>query len=330
MPAVPWQMPGALLQRRWPRTPDELGACEQQLLVEVVGGRDHDPRRAAAPLQPDLTGRRRQLGPFDVRPVREPVLAERRPREQRIRVPLELCPALGVEQRPERLDIPDQPVRRVQAPVLLAVQALRPVALGVPPRPERLGAGVPRFAPALVARQFEHQLAPRRGFPAYPTSRLRPRCPRSPARACRGRRRARRVPSGARRRGGSRSRPRAAPTPSATAARPLPSGRARAATPRPCSPPRPRGRSRTLRSRAAPARRAPRSRPRRRRRAIFSGVGVRHESQSFAGQSDSAPNAASASATILRIPARARSSSHSPASGSYPSGWKSISSPVAA
>src|SRR5204863_3309335 len=64
-----------------PRTPDELGTCSQQLLVEVRRRARDDPARARAPLQADLSVVRKERRARLERPVGETVLDHRPPRE---------------------------------------------------------------------------------------------------------------------------------------------------------------------------------------------------------------------------------------------------------
>lgn len=69
----------------------------------------------------------------------------------------EPLPALVVHERAERLGVPDEAVCGSEALVLLAVQSLRPGAVLVSARPERLGARPARLAPALLPRPLEHE-----------------------------------------------------------------------------------------------------------------------------------------------------------------------------
>ncbi len=213
---------GPLLQRRRAGTPDELRPCEQQLLVEIVGRRrSRSPERRST----IATGSRRP--PMPARAVRRRPSSQVRPRGRPSARAEHSCRARaapGVRGRaaagapgrfrPARAAVsgPCTP-RRTDA---VSSSHLRPAATRAPRRrPATPRANARR-------RSLRASAALRRGFQGYPTSRLRPRSPRSLALAGRGRPRARHGPSGATRRGGSRSRPRAIPTPSATAARPPP------------------------------------------------------------------------------------------------------------
>ena len=72
----------ALLVPVGTRTPDELGAGEQEVLVEILPGAGDDTWRAGAPLETDpAVSWPLELRPRRARPVRETVLAERMLRE---------------------------------------------------------------------------------------------------------------------------------------------------------------------------------------------------------------------------------------------------------
>src|SRR5207244_11836051 len=72
----------ALLVPVGTRTPDELGAGEQEVLVEILPGAGDDTWRAGAPLETDPTvSWPRELRTRRAGPVREAVLAERMSRE---------------------------------------------------------------------------------------------------------------------------------------------------------------------------------------------------------------------------------------------------------
>src|SRR5581483_10830367 len=135
--------------------PDELGRGEQELLVEVVGSRADDARRAAAPLEPDLAVGTGEVRPLEVGPVREARLDEGGAREDRGGVALERPTPLVVQRRPERLDVPDEPVRRPEAAELVAVETLDPEAVGAAPREQRIRGLPARVAPARRARAAE-------------------------------------------------------------------------------------------------------------------------------------------------------------------------------
>src|SRR5881227_3532455 len=57
--------------------PDQLGACQQQLLVEILPGAGDDTRRAGAPLEADAAVSAGKLRTRRPRPVRQTALAER-------------------------------------------------------------------------------------------------------------------------------------------------------------------------------------------------------------------------------------------------------------
>ncbi len=129
----------------------------------------------------------------------------------------------------ERLDDPDEPVWRRQAPVLLAVKPLRPEAVLV---------AAAQSASAVSAQALRHRSSPvhsciagrRSATRAIPRSPRRPRCRRSRARARGGRPRARRSAPARTSRAGSRPRRGRATTrraPAADAGIVLESGRAR-------------------------------------------------------------------------------------------------------
>src|SRR5204863_9154918 len=63
------------------RLPRELGPCEEQLFVQVVGGRGDYPRGAVAPLQPDDAVVALEAVARDGRPGREPLFDNRFTRE---------------------------------------------------------------------------------------------------------------------------------------------------------------------------------------------------------------------------------------------------------
>src|ERR687895_1457321 len=59
-------------------SPDQLGAGEQQFLVEILPGAGDDTRRAGAPLETDSTiPSSHELRTWFARPVREAAFAER-------------------------------------------------------------------------------------------------------------------------------------------------------------------------------------------------------------------------------------------------------------
>jgi hypothetical protein len=72
-----------------PGVPDELGAAEQEVLVEVVPGAGEDTRSAGAPLKTDQTiARARELRTRRAGPLGEAALAERMPGERTAAVSL--------------------------------------------------------------------------------------------------------------------------------------------------------------------------------------------------------------------------------------------------
>jgi len=56
----------------------------------------------------------------------------------------------------ERRDVADEPVRRAEAAVLVAVEPVRPETVGIAPRAERLCALLPCVRPPLLASLVEH------------------------------------------------------------------------------------------------------------------------------------------------------------------------------
>ncbi len=106
---------GPFLESRRSRLPGELGAGAEKLLVEIGRGSDDDSGCAGTPLDADLTVRARQVGRWPGRPVRQAVGLHGTPGEQSGGLtPQSLGPTL-VEQRQQRLDVPDEPVRRREA-----------------------------------------------------------------------------------------------------------------------------------------------------------------------------------------------------------------------
>ena len=151
----------ALVERLRARTPGELGAGEQELLVEVGSRGGHDPGCSGAPLDTDLAVVGNERAPLPGGPVREPVLDHGGSREQGARLTLELLAPLACEQvaaSQERRDVAHDAVRRVQAAMRLgAVEPLRPQPVGVAPGPDRVCALAPGVGPARVARPVEHR-----------------------------------------------------------------------------------------------------------------------------------------------------------------------------
>jgi hypothetical protein len=149
----------ALLQAGRAGAPPELGAGEQQLLVEVAGSRDDHPRRADAPLHADLPVAGAERLAYGIRPVREPALDHRLARDDLRSLPFEDAAPVAVEEHPaeEGARVADDAVRRCQAAGDPPVEALRPETLLVALAPELLRALAPRVGPTVLARPLEHR-----------------------------------------------------------------------------------------------------------------------------------------------------------------------------
>ena len=91
--------PRAFVEVHRTDVPGQFGAFDEQILVEVVGRADDDSGRAGAPLHANLPIRSGQRRAVTRRPVREAVLDDGRPRQDGIRLALELTSASRVEQR---------------------------------------------------------------------------------------------------------------------------------------------------------------------------------------------------------------------------------------
>ena len=126
MPEVPWQIPCPFSSPGGACSPDELGAGEQQLLVEVVARGGDDSRRARAPLELPLAA-----------PVREPVLTRRRARERGGGVGAQRLVArvVDLEQRPH---VAGEPVDGADAAEARPPEPLRPEAVRVAAGGERV------------------------------------------------------------------------------------------------------------------------------------------------------------------------------------------------
>src|SRR5438552_6699941 len=103
-------------------TPRQLAARDRKLLVEDVGERPDDPRRAVAPLRADLAvAGRVESRPRDRRPVDEPTLLDGKAPE-RLR---------GAGYVAERKHTSCEAVCRTEIAPALPVQSLRPQAVRV-------------------------------------------------------------------------------------------------------------------------------------------------------------------------------------------------------
>ena len=85
---------------------------------------------------PDLTVWAVQFRALRGRPVRKSVSDMRGPLEDRRGIPFESSAALDVEQRQERLHVPDQPVRRTEVRERATVESLHPEAILSTSRPQ--------------------------------------------------------------------------------------------------------------------------------------------------------------------------------------------------
>src|SRR5512133_1695461 len=109
------------------RLPRELGAREEQILVQVVHGCGDDSRGAVAPLQPDHGVVPLESPARERRPSREPSFDDRFASENALRITPQRRSRLPDLR--ERVDIADQTVHRAEKAVCLAVQALTPEAV---------------------------------------------------------------------------------------------------------------------------------------------------------------------------------------------------------
>ncbi len=149
--------PGSLRIAVCARPPRELRTGEQERVVEVARGRGHDPRGTVAPLHANGAVAARQSIARCRRPVRESVLDERGPNEHVVRLAEQRRRTPRIQDRREREDVPDEPVRGSEIALRVAVHVLRPGAVGVLPRQYRICALRARAAPALVAGPLEHE-----------------------------------------------------------------------------------------------------------------------------------------------------------------------------
>src|SRR3954453_18579837 len=147
----------ALPGRVGPRLPRELGACEQQLLVEIRRSGGDDPRRAVTPLQPNpAPAGRRRCPSRGGRPVDQPVLDHGFAREHLGGLaPQRFAPlALGLQ---ERVHVADGAVGRAEEPLRLAVEVLRPEPVIAASCQQRLRALAPGLRPALLPGPLVHR-----------------------------------------------------------------------------------------------------------------------------------------------------------------------------
>src|SRR2546423_4008559 len=117
----------AFLRSGRPCSPDELGAGEQELLVEVVARGGDDARRARAPLELALTA-----------PVGEPVLMRRGAREGGCGVGAQRLVAWVVDLQ-QRATVAGEPVDGADPAEARVPKPLRPEAVRVAARRARLG-----------------------------------------------------------------------------------------------------------------------------------------------------------------------------------------------
>ena len=157
MPAVPWQSDEPLSSRCAPGAPRELGAGDEELLVEVVGRRCDHSRCPVAPLDADdsrpvlrapRSSKAASLrGRFSTTAVRASTAFDVRCRAARRR---ESRP------RPSARTFPTRPCTGPRHAIRVPVQLLRPQAVGVAAREKRCRALVPGLAPSQLLCPVEH------------------------------------------------------------------------------------------------------------------------------------------------------------------------------
>ena len=150
----------SLLRPVRPDAPGELGGGEQELLVEIVGGRDDHPGGAAAPLHAHLVVPSDEPAALSCRPVGEPVLDDGSAREHVVGLAHQRLASIRCEEvaaAQERVRVAGRPVRSAEAPIGHAPQPLRPEPVGIACRPEGVRALAPRLAPSLLAGPVGHR-----------------------------------------------------------------------------------------------------------------------------------------------------------------------------
>src|SRR5262249_20445035 len=132
--------------------PDELGASEHKVLVEVVRGAGDDTGRARAELKTDPTvARPLELGARRAGPVGEPVLAERMSRENGRALVGDGIVGLVAEQSE---CVSGHPVERAEAAIVVVLPPQPVAAATLPQRGGRLACSL--IPPALI-RPFAHR-----------------------------------------------------------------------------------------------------------------------------------------------------------------------------
>src|SRR6185437_191243 len=134
------------------RAPDELGAGEHEILVEVVPGAGEDTRSAGAPLQHDpAVARARELRAWRAGPVGESVLAERVSREDGGALARDGVVRLETEQGE---CVARDAVERAEAAVVVVLPPQPVVAAALSERGGRLARSL---IPPTLARPFAHR-----------------------------------------------------------------------------------------------------------------------------------------------------------------------------